>query len=43
MTKPLVILRPAPQTVARIFPADARAALEAAYEVHVLDEEPDVE
>jgi phosphoglycerate dehydrogenase-like enzyme len=43
MTKPLVILRPAPQSVERIFTADARAALEAAYEVHVLDEEPGVE
>jgi len=43
MAKPLVILRPAPQVVERIFAAEARAALEAAYEVHVLDEEPGVE
>jgi phosphoglycerate dehydrogenase-like enzyme len=42
-TKPLVILRPAPQLVERIFTPEARAALEAAYEVHVLAEEPDVE
>ena len=43
MTKPLVILRPAPQIVHRVFTADAFAALQAAYEVHVLAEEPDVE
>ena len=43
MTKPLVILRPAPQTVDRIFTAEALEALRAAYEVHVLDEEPGVE
>ncbi|HZA04392.1 MAG TPA: NAD(P)-dependent oxidoreductase [Propionibacteriaceae bacterium] len=43
MNKPLVILRPAPQSVERIFTADALAALRAAYEVHVLDEEPGVE
>ena len=43
MPKPLVILRPAPQIVDRIFTADALAALEAAYEVQILDEEPGVE
>ena len=44
MSKPLVILRPAPQSVERIFTAEALAALRAAYEVQVLDEaEPDVE
>jgi phosphoglycerate dehydrogenase-like enzyme len=41
---PLVILRPAPQSVERIFTAEALAALRAAYEVQVLDEDqPDVE
>jgi hypothetical protein len=44
MSKPLVVLRPAPQSVDRIFTAEALAALEAAYEVQVLDEaRPDVE
>jgi phosphoglycerate dehydrogenase-like enzyme len=43
MTKPLVIVRPAPQSVERIFTAEALEALETAYEVHVLDEEPGVE
>ena len=38
MSKPLVILRPAPQSVERIFTAEALAALRAAYEVQVLDE-----
>jgi phosphoglycerate dehydrogenase-like enzyme len=42
--KPLVVLRPAPQTAERIFTAEAMAALRAAYEVQVLDEAlPDVE
>lgn len=43
MVKPLVILRPAPQTLQRIFTLDALDRLHAAYEVHVLDETPDVE
>ncbi len=41
--KPLVIIRPAPQTVERILTTEALDALRAAYEVHILDEEPGVE
>ena len=43
LAKPLVIVRPAPQSLDRIFTAEALDALRAAYEVHVLDEEPGVE
>ena len=42
-TKPLVIVRPAPQSVERIFTVEALEALRAAYEVHILDEEPGVQ
>lgn len=43
MAKPLVILRPAPPQIERIFTADALDRLHTAYEVHVLEETPDVE
>ena len=42
-TKPLVIVRPAPQSIERIFTAEVLEELRAAYEVHILDEEPGVE
>ena len=43
MAKPLVILRPAPPQVERIFTPSALERLHAAYEVHVLAETPGVE
>lgn len=43
MAKPLVILRPAPPQIERIFTADALDRLHTAYEVHVLEETPEVE